>query len=109
MLTLLSLFSLNEFNSRNSTLSKMAGVADGSRRETFMKVMIRDFMSRFLHSLDDRSIEGETPQAKRQLYHAFSTILQWTYIHRDILNFQYIATLIGHVMFQQYSPSDLVA
>ena len=45
MLTLLFLFSLYKLNSRKSTLSKRAGVPDGSRKEALMKVMIREFMS----------------------------------------------------------------
>ena len=45
ILTLLFLFSLYKLNSRNSTLSKTAGVADGSRREALMKVIMREFMS----------------------------------------------------------------
>ena len=44
MLTLLFLFSLYKLNSRKSTLSKTAEVADGSRREALMKVIMREFM-----------------------------------------------------------------
>ena len=44
-MTLLFLFSLYKLNSRNSTLSKTAGVADGSRRAALMKVTIQGFMS----------------------------------------------------------------
>ena len=54
MLTLLFLFSLYKLNSRKSTLSKMAGVADGSRREALMKVMMREFMSSEDEMIDDK-------------------------------------------------------